>query len=92
MAFFRYTALRILVLVGVGAVGYLMGLRGFLLLIVAFLLSGVVSLVLLRGPREAMSASLVGRVETSRQRRAAAERGLPDQQVDTPDDPEAPRR
>lgn len=69
MAFFRYSLLRLLLLTAVGLLGYLMGLRGFLLLVVAFILSGIVSYFVLRGPREAMSASIAARVDASKQRR-----------------------
>lgn len=58
MAFIRYTTLRLAMLIAVGGVGYLLGLRDILLLIVAFLVSGILSLVLLDRQRDAMGASV----------------------------------
>lgn len=60
MAFIRYTTLRLAMLIAVGAVSYLLGLRDILLLIVAFLVSGILSLVLLDRQRDAMGASVGG--------------------------------
>jgi len=60
-AFFLYTGLRILLLLAVGGLLYLTGARGFLLLVLAFLLSGALSLVWLDKPRGQMSAGF-GRV------------------------------
>lgn len=60
MAFIRYTTLRLAMLIAVGGVGYLLGLRDILLLIVAFLVSGILSLVLLDRQRDAMGASVGG--------------------------------
>lgn len=60
MAFIRYTTLRLAMLIAVGAIAYLFGLRDVLLLIVAFLVSGVLSLVLLDRQRDAMGASVGG--------------------------------
>lgn len=56
-----YTALRLLLLLAVGGLLYLTGARGFLLLVLAFLLSGALSLVWLDKPRGQMSAGF-GRV------------------------------
>lgn len=72
MAFFRYTVLRLLLLLAVGAILYVLGLRGFWWLFAAFFVSGVVSLFVLRRSRDEASASLVHRMETSRQRRREA--------------------
>ena len=49
---FVYTMLRIAMLVAVGGVLYLVGVRGVWLILFAFLISGVVSAVALRTPRE----------------------------------------
>jgi hypothetical protein len=47
-----YTALRVAMLVAVGAVLYALSLRGVWLILFAFLVSGVVSAFVLRSPRE----------------------------------------
>ncbi len=49
---FVYTLLRIAMLVAVGGVLYLVGVRGVWLILFAFLVSGVVSAFVLRTPRE----------------------------------------
>jgi hypothetical protein len=49
---FVYTMLRVAMLVAVGAVLYLVGVRGVWLILFAFLVSGVISAVVLRTPRE----------------------------------------
>lgn len=49
---FVYTMLRVAMLVAVGGVLYLVGVRGVWLILFAFLVSGVVSAVVLRTPRE----------------------------------------
>jgi hypothetical protein len=56
-----YTGLRVLLLLGVGGLLYLTGARGFLLILLAFLVSGALSLVWLDRPRGQMSAGF-GRV------------------------------
>ena len=43
-----YTGLRLLLLLAVGGLLYLTGARGFLLILLAFLVSGALSLVWLR--------------------------------------------
>lgn len=55
-AFLVYTGLRLLLLLAVGGLLYLTGARGFLLIVLAFLLSGALSLVWLNKPRGEMSA------------------------------------
>ena len=85
MAVLRYTALRVLVLAAVAALLWLAGLRGLWLLLIAVLVSGLVSLVLLRRQRDAMSAALFERQQAVRRRLAeraaaedaAADRGTP---------------
>jgi len=60
-----YTGLRLLLLLAVGGLLYLTGARGFLLILLAFLLSGALSLVWLNKPRGEMSAGfgrLMGRM------------------------------
>lgn len=78
MAFLLYSAQRVLILLAVAGALYLIGLRDLLLWVLAFLVSGALSLVLLRGSRDAMSASLVARsrrdadIDTSEESEAIA--------------------
>jgi len=53
-----YTFLRILILASFLGVGYLVGLRGVLLLLIGFLTSGIVSLFVLSRTRDQLSASI----------------------------------
>ena len=55
---FVYTFLRILILASFLGVGYLVGLRGVLLLVIGFLASGIVSLFVLSKTRDQLSASI----------------------------------
>ena len=55
---FIYTFLRILILASFLGVGYLVGLRGVLLLLIGFLTSGIVSLFVLSKTRDQLSASI----------------------------------
>ena len=55
---FIYTFLRILILASFLGVGYLVGLRGVLLLLVGFLASGIVSLFVLSRTRDQLSSSI----------------------------------
>ncbi|HEX2360696.1 MAG TPA: DUF4229 domain-containing protein [Jiangellaceae bacterium] len=76
MAFLRYTLLRVLLFFVVAALLWIVGLRGFWLLLVAILGSGVISIFALSRSRDAASMSLANRVaEVKRRvtRRAAAE-------------------
>lgn len=76
MALLRYTALRLLIFVVVVALLWIVGLRGFVLLLFALLLSGVVSLFVLNRSRDAVSTALVNRQQRIKQRmveRTAAE-------------------
>lgn len=57
-AFVVYTLLRILLLVAVGGLLYLLGARGLVLIILAFLVSGALSLVWLDKPRSQASQGL----------------------------------
>jgi cell division protein FtsW (lipid II flippase) len=63
-----YTSARILVLVVVLGVLYLVGARGWLLVALAVLVSGVASLVLLSRQRDAMSGVITSRLSNFRQR------------------------
>jgi hypothetical protein len=67
-----YSAARILVFVLTLGVLYLIGARGFLLLALAVLVSGVVSLVLLSRQRDAVSSVIADSVESGRRRFEAA--------------------
>ena len=63
LAFARYTTLRLAMLIAVGVVASLLGLRGVALAAVAFLGSGLLSFVLLDRQRDALGES-VGSVFT----------------------------
>jgi len=79
-AFFVYTGLRLLLLLAVGGLLYLTGARGLLLLVLAFLVSGALSLVWLDRPRASMSQGFgraVGKVNDRIDAAAAAEDDLP---------------
>ena len=60
LAFIRYTTLRFAILIGVGVVCYLLGLRELPLLIIAFVVSGALSLFVLDRQRDALGASVGG--------------------------------
>jgi hypothetical protein len=82
MAFLRYTLLRILLFVVVAALLWIVGVRGFWLLLLAIFGSGVVSVFVLSRSRDAASASLANRVSKVRWRmreRTAAEDAWDDQ-------------
>ena len=63
LAFIRYTTLRLAMLIAVGVVASLLGVRGVALAAVAFLGSGLLSFVLLDRQRDALGES-VGSVFT----------------------------
>jgi hypothetical protein len=82
MALMRYTALRLLVFAVVAVLLWIVGLRGLWLLLVAVLVSGLVSLFVLNRSRDAVSAAYVERREKIKQRmaeRTAAEDAWNDQ-------------
>ena len=58
MAFLRYTTLRLAMLLVVGGIGYLLGMRGVLLAAVAFLVSGILSFFVLDRQRDALGQSV----------------------------------
>lgn len=60
VAFLIYTGLRLLLLIAVMGLLYSLGMRGFLLLVVGFVVSGMMSYILLRVPREAMAQKVGG--------------------------------
>jgi uncharacterized protein (DUF58 family) len=63
-----YTSARILLLVISVILLYLVGARGLLLLALAFVVSGIVSFVLLSKQRDVMSSALMTRIKNGRQR------------------------
>ena len=65
-----YTSARILLLVVSIILLYLVGARGLLLLVLACLVSGIASFVLLSRQRDVMSSALMARIRPG-QRRAA---------------------
>ena len=67
--FLVYTAGRVLVFIGVVAILYVLGVRSFLLVAVALLLSLPLSYLLLAGPRAALGAEVERRVAARRARR-----------------------
>jgi hypothetical protein len=83
-----YTASRLLLFAATAGVLYVVGARSFLLLILAFLISGLLSWRLLGGQRAEMARSVEQRV--ARARTATAERTAAEDAADTPGG--APRR
>jgi len=72
---FIYTFLRILILMSFLGVGYLLGLRGILLLLVGFLASGIVSLFVLSKTRDQLSTTIFSGFQSVNKRiNAAAEK------------------
>ena len=69
---FIYTFLRILILTSFLGVGYLVGLRGALLLVMGFLASGIVSLFVLSKTRDQLSTSIFSGFQRVNKRIAAA--------------------
>ncbi|WP_433464848.1 DUF4229 domain-containing protein [Spirillospora sp. CA-142024] len=63
-----YTAARLTIFAATAGVLALFGARGFLLLLLALLISGIVSYVLLSGQRDRMSAVVVRGVRAQRER------------------------
>jgi len=64
MALLKYTLLRLGLLAVTAGVLYLVGVRGWLLLLLAFLISGLVSIFALNRARDDVSVSLATRRET----------------------------
>jgi TctA family transporter len=65
-----YTSARILLLVISAILLYVAGARGWLLLALAFLVSGIASFVLLSRQRDVMSGALLARMRNGRDRAA----------------------
>jgi hypothetical protein len=68
-AFAVYTVGRLLVFVGCAALLYLLGLRSFVLVLAALLVSLPVSYLLLAGPRNELAADVERRLARRRARR-----------------------
>jgi Mn2+/Fe2+ NRAMP family transporter len=63
-----YSSARILLLVAAMVLLYLAGARGLLLLALAFVVSGILSFVLLSRQRDVMSGALMARLRRRRER------------------------
>jgi TctA family transporter len=63
-----YTSARIVLLVVSAVLLYLAGARGLLLLVLAFVVSGIASFVLLSRQRDKMSGALMTRLKSGRPR------------------------
>ncbi len=74
-----YSLLRLVVFAGVAGVLYALGLRRFGLVIVAILVSGVVSYFALARWRGAVAVEVAGRVDERRRRRAERQAVLDEQ-------------
>jgi hypothetical protein len=74
--FLRYTVLRLGLFVLALAVFALLGAGGWLLVLLAAVTSLALSLVLLRGPRDELSAVLASRADPARRGQRRFERGL----------------
>jgi hypothetical protein len=70
MALLRYTLLRVLVFVALAALLWLVGLRGYGLLLTALVASGIVSVFALRRSRDRLSIVVDRRLRTIRTRMA----------------------
>ena len=69
-AILAYTSARLLLLVVSAVLLYLAGARGLLLLLLAFVVSGIASFVLLSRQRDIMSGALLTRMRNGRARAA----------------------
>jgi hypothetical protein len=81
-----YTVARVALFAAVLAPLYLLGLRGFLLLVIAVVLSGVLSLVLLNRVRAGFSSVVSGYFSRVNQRIDAATRAEDDEDPDVSTD------
>jgi membrane protein implicated in regulation of membrane protease activity len=68
MALLKYTLLRLALLAATAGVFYLIGLRDWVLLFAAFLVSGVISIFALNRARDEVSTSLAQRQQTINER------------------------
>ena len=83
---FVYTMLRIAVLVAVGALLYLVGVRGVWLILFAFLVSGLISAFVLRSPREGAVLGFTSAYQGINARIDASTRAEDDDDLDEDDD------
>ena len=72
----RYALLRLLMLVAVGGILYVLGMRGWLLAFAAVLVSGIVSLFLLMKQRNDAAVNLERTLESRKHRRHQEDAGL----------------
>lgn len=72
----RYTGLRVALFAAVGSALYLVGVRGLPLLVLAVLLSGLVSLFALNRQRDAAAANIERGMARRRARQRAADEAL----------------
>jgi hypothetical protein len=77
-----YTLLRLGILVAVAGVLYLLGARGLILLVFAFLVSGLISMVALKRPREGAAYGITTTVRKVNDRIDAAARAEDDDDID----------
>lgn len=70
--FLLYTVARILVFLAVAGILYLFGARDFLLVLLAVIISGLVSFVLLDRLRDRVSERVATRMDAARERRERA--------------------
>jgi membrane protein implicated in regulation of membrane protease activity len=81
MALLKYTLLRLALLAVTAGVFYLVGLRDWILLFAAFLVSGIISIFVLNRARNEVSASIASRQQRINQRMESDE-DEPDGQPD----------
>ncbi|MFN8125423.1 MAG: DUF4229 domain-containing protein [Candidatus Nanopelagicales bacterium] len=80
--FLVYSSLRLLVLLAVGGLAFAVGLRGWVLLVVAFVGSGALSIFVLSGPRNRLGGDVGGVFHRINERIDAATRAEDDEVVD----------
>jgi len=68
MALLRYTVLRVLIFVATAGILWLLGLRGLFPVLIAILLSGFISIVVLYRSRDAASIEVSNRLPRGRRR------------------------
>jgi hypothetical protein len=71
MVLLRYTVLRAAIFLAVAALLWLIGLRGYPLVLAGILTSGIISVAVLRRSRDAVSATLDRRLSAIKERTAA---------------------
>lgn len=70
--FLLYTVARVLVFLAVAGILYLFGARGLMLLLLAVIISGLVSFIVLSSLRDKVSERVAARMDASRERRERA--------------------